>query len=208
MQDHSCSQRFLRVNIDSTAEHSRSSGVFSRRRVAVNGSAAARPVTLCRALSRWRRAPAPDDTLWRLAAVTGCRATVGGACKSGRGCIAKKCQPPRRPPACFFAAETTSVGGADLAFSLLSVCLAAKTCRCESGQAHRVHLANFFGKPSALFVSAPTTTTAGPLSPFFATVKKWPFRLIIFGADHLHGWRPYRSLSLLFSQLSKITNRT
>ena len=63
MQDQSCSQRFLRVNIDSTAEHSRSSGVFSRRRVAVNGSAAARPVTLCRGLSRWRRAPAPDDTL-------------------------------------------------------------------------------------------------------------------------------------------------
>ena len=28
MQDHSCSQRFFRVNIDSTAEHSRSSGVF------------------------------------------------------------------------------------------------------------------------------------------------------------------------------------
>ena len=146
MQDHSCSQRFLRVNIDSTAEHSRSSGVFSRRRVAVNGSAAARPVTLCRGLSRWRRAPAPDDTLWRLAAVTGCRATVGGACKSGRGCIAKKCQPPRRPPACFFfAAETTSVGGADLAFSLLSVCppkrLGASLVR-HTGCISRIFLAN------------------------------------------------------------------
>ena len=46
MQDHSCFQRFFRVNIDSTAEHSRNSGVFSRRRVAVNGSAAALPESL------------------------------------------------------------------------------------------------------------------------------------------------------------------
>ena len=74
------------------AEHSRSSGVFSRRRVAVNGFAAVRPpalvVTLCRALSGERRLT-PCDGGRPL-----CRATVGGplsrppnphigVCKSG-----------------------------------------------------------------------------------------------------------------------------
>ena len=47
MHVQSCSQRIFRVNVDSMAEHSRSLlQEFSRRRVAVNGSAAALPESL------------------------------------------------------------------------------------------------------------------------------------------------------------------
>ena len=68
-------------------------------------------------------------------------------------------------------------GNDDLAFSLLSLCLPAKTCRCKSGQAPGCISRIFFRQPFALFVAAPTTTTtttttAGPLSPPFLQPSK------------------------------------
>ena len=154
------------------------------------GFAAARPpacpparvVTLCRALfsggERLRRQMTPG---WRpLPCVERRRPPFFraplqpiGVCKSGRGVHCEKNGANRHPPACL--QRKRRVAADDLAFSLLSFgCTSPpKTCRCKSGQAHRVHLANFFFcQPSALFV-APTTTTAGAItSPsFFATVK-------------------------------------
>ncbi len=83
-----------------------------------------------------------------------------GVCKSGRGVHCEKNGANRHPPACL--QRKRRVAADDLAFSLLSFgCTSPpKTCRCKSGQAHRVHLANFFFcQPSALFV-APTTAGA------------------------------------------------
>ena len=158
------------------AEHSRSSGVFSRRRVVVNGLAAVRPpalvVTLCRALSGERRLT-PCDGGRPL-----CRATVGGplsrppnphigVCKSGA--LQKKLAPtaPRHPPA--YAAETTT--------SLSPCSLSASPPKRVGASLVRHRDASreyFFRQPFALFVAAPTTTTttAGPLSPPFLQPSK------------------------------------
>ena len=166
------------------AEHSRSSGVFSRRRVAVNGFAAVRPpalvVTLCRALSGERRLT-PCDGGRPL-----CRATVGGplsrppnphigVCKSGalqknwrqpRPVTRPRMQRKRRPR------------------FLPALSLPAKTCRCKSGQGPGcISRIFFFAQPSALFVAAPTTTTtttAGPLSPPFLQPSKMAVSAIYF----------------------------
>ena len=170
------------------------------------GFAAARPacpparvVTLCRALfsggERLRRQMALG---WRpLPCVERRRPPFFraplkpiGVCKSGRGVHCEKNGANRHPPACL--QRKRRVAADDLAFSLLSFgCTSPpKTCRCKSGQAHPVHLANFFFcQPSALFV-APTTTTAGAItSPsffcnrqtsLFCNRQKWPFRLVMF----------------------------
>ena len=92
-----------------------------------------------------------------------------GVCKSGRGCIAKKIGANRAP-----SPARVCSGNDDLAFSLLSLCLPAKTCRCKSGQAPGCISRIFFRQPFALFVAAPTTTTttAGPLSPPFLQPSK------------------------------------
>ena len=157
---------------------------FPRRRVDVNGFCCrppacppARVVTLCRALfsggERLRRQMTPG---WRpLPCVERRRPPFFraplqpiGVCKSGRGVHCEKNGANRHPPACL--QRKRRVAADDLAFSLLSFgCTSPpKTCRCKSGQAHPVHLANFFFcQPSALFV-APTTTTAGAItSPSF-----------------------------------------
>ena len=157
------------------AEHSRSSGVFSRRRVAVNGFAAVRPpalvVTLCRALSGERRLT-PCDGGRPL-----CRATVGGplsrppnphigVCKSGA--LQKKLAPtaPRHPPA--YAAETTT--------SLSPCSLSARqnvSVQVWSGTG--MHLANFFFCTTICIVCRSTYYyyyyCRTIISPFFATVK-------------------------------------
>ena len=133
---------------------------FSRRRVVVNGFCCrppacppARVVTLCRALfsggERLRRQMTPG---WRpLPCVERRRPPFFraplqpiGVCKSGRGVHCEKNGANRHPPACL--QRKRRVAADDLAFSLLSFgCTSPpKTCRCKSGQAHRVHLANFF----------------------------------------------------------------
>ena len=147
MQDHSCSQRFLRVNIDSTAEHSRSSGVFSRRRVAVNGSAAALPesllcVELFLAGGERLRQMTPCDG-WR--PLQGVERRLAVRASLVGGALRKSANRRVARPRVFFAAETTSVGGDDLAFSLLSVCppkrLGASLVR-HTGCISRIFLAN------------------------------------------------------------------
>ena len=133
---------------------------FSRRRVDVNGFCCrppacppARVVTLCRALfsggERLRRQMTPG---WRpLPCVERRRPPFFraplqpiGVCKSGRGVHCEKNGANRHPPACL--QRKRRVAADDLAFSLLSFgCTSPpKTCRCKSGQPHRVHLANFF----------------------------------------------------------------
>ena len=151
------------------------------------GFAAARPacpparvVTLCRALfsggERLRRQMTPG---WRpLPCVERRRPPFFRAppptyrCVQvwSGGALRKKNGANRHPPACL--QRKRRVAADDLAFSLLSFgCTSPpKTCRCKSGQAHPVHLANFFFcQPSALFVApTTTTTTAGAItSPSF-----------------------------------------
>ena len=160
------------------AEHSRSSGVFSRRRVAVNGFAAVRPpalvVTLCRALSGEREMTPRDRPL--------CRATVGGplsrppqtrieVCASLVHC--QKIGANRAP-----SPARVCSGNDDLAFSLLSLCLPAKTCRCKSGQAPGC-ISRIFFCTTICIVCRSTYYyyyyCRTIISPFFATVKKCPF---------------------------------
>ena len=188
------------------AEHSRSSGVFSRRRVAVNGFAAVRPpalvVTLCRAHSpaseRWH--PEIGRCVERRLAVP-FRAPPNphrGVCKSGA--LPKNWRQPR--PVTAYAAETTT--------SLSPCSLSARqnvSVQVWSGTG--VHLANFFLHNHLHCLSQHLLLLLPDhYLPLFCNRQKCPFRLFIFCADHLHGWRPYWSLSLPFLQLSKITNRT
>ena len=150
------------------AEHSRSSGVFSRRRV---------EDVCCRPPARPRRYPVQSSLSGEREMTPRdrplCRATVGGplsrppnphigVCKSGA--LPKNWRQPR--PVTAYAAETTT--------SLSPCSLSARqnvSVQVWSGTG--VHLANyFFAQPSALFVAAPTTTTAGPLSPPFLQPSK------------------------------------
>lgn len=183
MQDQSCSQRFFRVNVDSMAEHSRSSGVFSRRRVAVNGFAAARPP--CQ--SRY-----PVQSSFSLAASDGCDGwrplcSYGWkylSCKSGRGVhCKKKLAPtaPRHPPA--YAAETTSGGGDDLAFSHLKASPPKRVG--ASLVRHTGCISRIFFSPTICIVCRSTYYyyyyyCRTIISPLFCNRQKWPFRLIIF----------------------------
>ena len=152
------------------AEHSRSSGVFSRRRV---------EDVCCRPPARPRRYPVQSSLSGEREMTPRdrplCRATVGG--------------PLSRPPPqtrievcaslvhCKKLAPTASrhsvcSGNDDLAFSPLSLC-PPKRVGASLVRDRDAHLANFFfAQPSALFVAAPTTTTAGPLSPPFLQPSK------------------------------------
>ena len=134
--------------------------------------------------------------------------THTGVCKSGRGCIAKKNwrqpRPVTRHPR---MQRKRRVAADDLAFSLLSLC-PPKTYRCKSGQAPGASREFFFCQTVCIVCRSTYYYCRTIISPLFCNRRKWPFRLIIFCADHLHGWRPYWSLSIPFLQLSKITNRT
>ena len=147
------------------AEHSRSSGVFSRRLAVVNGGC-------CRPPARPRRYPvqrlSPARPAYRCvrASLVHCQ---------------KKLAPtaPRHPPAAYAAETTTSLSPCSLS--------ARQNVSVQVWSGTGVHLANFFfAQPSALFVAAPTTTTttAGPLSPPFLQPSKMAVRLIIFFCRH------------------------
>ena len=87
-----------------------------------------------------------------------------GVCKSGRVCIAKKLAPTVTRPRMQRKRRPRF---------LPALSLPAKTCRCKSGQGPGcISRIFFFAQPSALFVAAPTTTTAGPLSPPFLQPSK------------------------------------
>jgi len=168
--------------------------------------AAVRPpalvVTLCRALSGEREMTPRDRPL--------CRATVGGplsrppnphigVCKSGA--LQKKLAPtaPRHPPA--YAAETTT--------SLSPCSLSARqNVSVQVWSRDRGASREFFFCTTICIVCRSTYYyyyyyCRTIISPFFATVKNGRSANYFLCADHLHGWRPYRSLSLPFLQLPK-----
>ena len=148
------------------AEHSRSSGVFSRRLAVVNGGC-------CRPPARPRRYPVQSSLR---------RDPHTGVCVCKSGALPKKLAPtaPRHPPAAYAAETTTSLSPCSLS--------ARQNVSVQVWSGTGVHLANFFfAQPSALFVAAPTTTTtttAGPLSPPFLQPSKMAVRLIIFFFRH------------------------
>ena len=169
---------------------------FSRRRVDVNGFCCrppacppARVVTLCRALfsggERLRRQMTPG---WRpLPCVERRRPPFFraplqpiGVCKSGRGVHCEKNGANRHPPACL--QRKRRVAADDLAFSLLSFgCTSPpKTCRCKSGQAHPVHLANFFFFLPTICIICRTYYyyCRAIIALFFATVKNLFFATV------------------------------
>ena len=152
------------------AEHSRSSGVFfSRRRV---------EDVCCRPPARPRRYPVQSSLSGEREMTPRdrplCRATVGG--------------PLSRPPqtrieVCASLVHCQKIGANRVPSQrmqrkrrprfLPALSLPAKTCRCKSGQGPGcISRIFFFAQPSALFVAAPTTTTAGPLSPPFLQPSK------------------------------------
>ena len=178
---------------------------FSRRRVDVNGFCCrppacppARVVTLCRALFSGGERLRRQMTLgWRpLPCVERRRPPFFraplqpiGVCKSGRGVHCEKNGANRHPPACL--QRKRRVAADDLAFSLLSFgCTSPpKTCRCKSGQPHRVHLANFFFANHLHYLSHLLLLLPGPLprplfrnrqTSLFCNRQKWPFRLVMF----------------------------
>ena len=151
------------------AEHSRSSGVFSRRLAVVNGGC-------CRPPARPRRYPVQSSLR---------RDPHTGVCVCKSGALAKKLAPtaPRHPPAAYAAETTTSLSPCSLSARQKS--LSVQVWSRDRGCISRIF---FFAQPSALFVAAPTTTTttttAGPLSPPFLQPSKMAVRLIIFFCRH------------------------
>ena len=176
------------------AEHSRSSGVFSRRLAVVNGGC-------CRPPARPRRYPVQSSLR---------RDPHTGVCVQV-WCIAKKIGANRAPS----PARRVCSGNDDLAFSLLSLCPPKVVVGASLVKGPGMHLANFFfAQPSALFVAAPTTTTtttttAGPLSPPFLQPSKMAVRLIIFCVPTIcMVGAPTGHYLFLFCNCQKITNRT
>ena len=94
-----------------------------------------------------------------------------GVCKSGRVHCKKNWRQPSPARVCS--------GNDDLAFSLLSLCLPAKTCRCKSGQAPGC-ISRIFFSPTICIVCRSTYYyydyyCRTIISPFFATVKNVRF---------------------------------
>ena len=168
------------------AEHSRSSGVFSRRRVAVNGFAAVRPPALPESLPCAELFLAGGERLRQMTPCDGWRplpcverrlAAPHLSCKSGRGCIAKKKlapTAPRHPPA--YAAETTTS---------LSPCSLSASPPKRVGASlvrHRDASREYFFANHLHCLSQHLLLLLLPdhYLPLFCNRQKWPFRLIFF----------------------------
>ena len=136
------------------AEHSRSSGVFSRRLAVVNGGC-------CRPPARPRRYPVQSSLR---------RDPHTGVCVCKSGALPKKLAPtaPRHPPAAYAAETTTSL-------SPCSLSARQKSLSVQVWSGTGVHLANFFFCTTICIVCRSTYYyyyyCRTIISPFFATVK-------------------------------------